>query len=95
VRQAVALVASAAVNGVNLDAICRIPRRVTIEGVVGLIENGVSCDILTSRLGTIISAADPADECFELTPEQARKAIGFVGFRKCADLGIAMDVSIG
>jgi hypothetical protein len=87
-RQAVALVASAVANGVSLDEACEIPRRVTINGVNGLIENGVSCDVVTSSMGTILGAKEPADERFQLTAEQARKVVGLIGLRKCMDLGV-------
>jgi hypothetical protein len=90
-RQAAALVASAAANGISMDAACRIPRLVSVDGVAGLVENGVACDIVTSKLGTIISAQNPAEECFDLTVEQARKAVGLVGLRKCIDLGVALS----
>lgn len=87
-RQAAALAASAAANGISLDGACRIPRRVTVDGVAGLVENGVACDILTSGLATIVTAQDPSDECFDLSDEQAWKVVGFIGVRKCADLGV-------
>jgi hypothetical protein len=86
-RQAAALVASAVANEISLDAACRIPRRVCVDGIAGLIENGVACDILTSGSGTVVPAQDPSDECFDLTAEQARKIVRLVGLRKCVDLG--------
>ncbi|MBL0402897.1 GIY-YIG nuclease family protein [Microvirga aerilata] len=87
-RQAVALVASAAANGIALDGGCNIPRRVVVEGVSGLVENGVACDVVTSGLGALIPNANPADECFQLTADQARIVVGLVGIRKCVDLGV-------
>lgn len=87
-RQAAALLASAAANGISLDSECVIPRRVLVEGVAGFVENGVSCDIITSGIGTLIPADNPADECFQLTSEQSRKVVGLVGARKCFDLGV-------
>jgi len=88
IRQAVALIASAAANSVAMDGQCEIPRRVTIEGVLGLVENGVACDVLTSGMATVVSSVDPADETFRLTTAQARLAVGFVGLEKCVDLGV-------
>ncbi|MCW5749615.1 MAG: GIY-YIG nuclease family protein [Alphaproteobacteria bacterium] len=93
-RQAAAIVASAAANGVSLDGPCRIPRRVIVDGVAGFVENGVACDILTSGLGTILSAPDPADELFDLTADQARQSAGLVGFRKCVDVGVISADSV-
>lgn len=87
-RQAVALVASAAANGIAMDGECRIPRKLIVDDVAGLVENGVSCDLLTSKTVTIISTGDPADELFELSSQQARAVVGMLGTRKCIDLGI-------
>ncbi len=87
-RQAAALVASAAANGLAMDGACRIPRQVNVDGVEGVVENGVACDILTSGMAAIISAKYPSNEFFDLTGEQARKAVGLVGLRKCVDLGV-------
>jgi hypothetical protein len=87
-RQAVALAAAAAANGVFLSETCVIPRRVTVEGVNGLVENGVACDIITSGSGALISAPDPGDEAFRLSSDQARAVVGWVGLRKCVDLGV-------
>lgn len=87
-RQAVAVAASAAANGILMDDACRIPRRLVVEDVEGLIENGVSCDLLTSGSITLVAASDPADESFDLSAEQARAIIGMIGHRKASDLGI-------
>lgn len=88
-RQAVALVAAAAANSIVVSGGCSIPRRVTVDGVDGLVENGVACDILTSGMASITVAADPADEVFVLSTTQAKIAIELVGEQKCADLGVA------
>lgn len=87
-RQAIALVASAAAGGISMDEDCQIPRHVLIEGVNGLVENGVACDIATSGMATVVPAENPADECFNLSAKQSRTAIGFVGLKKCFDLGV-------
>lgn len=88
VRQAVAMIASASANGIPVDGECRIPRRLTVDGVDGLIENGVACDLLTSGAATVIGAADPADECFALSAQQSRAIVDQIGAPKCIDLGI-------
>lgn len=87
-RQAVALVASAAANGISLDGACEIPRRLTVDGTDGLIENGVACDLLTSGAVEVVTASEPANESFALTIGQARSVVGMLGHRKCADLGV-------
>ena len=92
-RQAVALIASAAANGITMDEDCLIPRRVLVEDVSGLVENGVACDIATSGMATVIPSENPADECFSLTAKQSRTAVGLVGLKKCFDLGILSTFS--
>jgi hypothetical protein len=71
VRQAAALAASAAANGVMLTGDCTLPRRVEVDGVNGFVENGVSCDILVSGMAQIILASNPLDETYQLSAEQA------------------------
>lgn len=88
IRQAAALTASAAANGVVLEGACTLPRRVEVDGVNGFLENGVSCDILVSGMATVIGAPDPLDEVFELSADQARVVCGLIGLKKCADLGL-------
>lgn len=83
-----AIAASASANGIPIDGACRIPRKVVVEDVAGLIENGVACDLLTSGSVTLVSATDPADECFDLSADQARAIIGMIGHCKANDLGI-------
>lgn len=87
-RQAVALIASAAANGIEMDAACQIPRRVLVEGVEGLVENGVACDIATSGMALVVPSANPAEESFSLTADQSRTAVGLVGLKKCFHLGV-------
>jgi uncharacterized protein len=93
-RQAVVIVASAAANGISMDGACHIPRRLNIEDVSGLVENGVACDILTSGLATVIPSENPAEESFDLTATQSRTAVGLVGLRKCVDLGVLSNLDV-
>lgn len=83
VRQAVALAASAAANGVLLDSACRIPRLMEVEGVTAIVESGVSNDVLTSGLADVTSATSP-----EGAETQAEQVIGLIGYSKCLNLGI-------
>ena len=78
----------AAANGVLMDDACEIPRLLNVEGIAGVIESGVACDILKSDMGKLLEANDPKDEFFQLTKKQVHKAIGLIGLRKCIDLGI-------
>lgn len=87
-RQAVAVIASAAANGINMDADCEIPRRVVVDGVAGLIENGVSCDLLTSKAITVTAAPNPADEHFVMNAQQSASIVSQLGRQKCFDLGV-------
>jgi hypothetical protein len=88
-RQAVAIAASASANGIPLVGGCTVPRRLTFDGIDGLVENGVACDIITSGSATVIAAPNPADELFALDARQARAFVGLIGLRKSVDLGIA------
>ncbi len=87
-RQAAALAASAAANGLTLDGACVLTRRVEVDGVKGFVENGVSCDILVSGMATVMEAKDPLDETYELSAAQARVVCGLIGLKKCFDLGL-------
>lgn len=94
-RQAVAVVASAASNGISMTGECRIPRKLIVDGVEGLVENGVACDLLTSGSVSIDPAANPADECFLLSAQQAAAIVGMLGQRKSIDLGIMLALPVG
>lgn len=87
-RQAVAVVASAAANGIPMDGACQVPRRLVVDDVAGLVENGVACDLLTSGSVSIVAAPDPANELFDLSASQADAIIGLIGRSKACDLGI-------
>lgn len=87
-RQAVAVIASAAANGIDMSGACRVPRRVVVDAVEGVVENGVACDLLTSNAVSVEGAANPADEHFVLSALQAAAIVGLLGQRKCVDLGI-------
>lgn len=93
-RQATAIVASASANGLRLDVEADVPRRVVVEGVDGFVENGVSCDLLTSDSVTVISSTNPADEVFRLSLEQVLNVVDMVGRRRCADLGVISDRAV-
>jgi len=91
-RQAVAVLASAAANGISMSGACRIPRRIVVDSVAGLVENGVSCDLLTSNAVSVDAGNDPADECFVLSEAQAAAIVGLLGRQKCLDLGVLPPV---
>jgi hypothetical protein len=60
----------------------------TVDGIDGLVENGVSCGLLTSGTVTILPASAAADEVFVLTADQAARVVAFLGRKKCVDLGV-------
>ena len=94
IRQAVALAASASANGIALDGECHIPRKLTVDGVDGLIENGVACDLLTSGTIGVTCADNAADEIFEVGREQAIAVVSLIGRSKAIDLGIVTDRTV-
>jgi hypothetical protein len=87
-RQAVALAATSSANGIELSNGAALPRTVVIDGVRAFVENGVSCDIMTSGMATVVLSADPSDEVYIINETQARVIIGFIGWKKAKDLGI-------
>lgn len=87
-RQAAALAATAAANGIPLDGPARLPRRVVVDGVDAFVENGVARDIVTSGMATIIHASNPSDEHFELTQKQAEAVVGLIGRKKAFEIGL-------
>lgn len=87
-RQAAALIASASANGIRLNGNVELPRTIWVEGVAGFVENGVSCDLVTSGTVELLPNVNPADERFRLLKDQARRVIELVGLRRCADLGV-------
>lgn len=94
IRQAVALAASASANGIPLDGECHVPRKLTVNGVDGLIENGVACDLLTSGTVSVLRADNAADEIFEVSREQAHAVVSLIGIPKAIDLGIITDITL-
>lgn len=69
-RNSYALIASASAQGIKLEPPCHIPRKFAYEGVVGIIENGVSRDILKAQMAILIPSARPEDETFLLNEDQ-------------------------
>ena len=87
-RQAFALIASAAANSIYLAAPCTIPRLFSIDGIEGVIENGVSCDMITSGLVNLVNNSNPRHEKFTLNQDQIDMVIGLIGVKKLRDLGL-------
>ena len=87
-RTAVAVVAAAAAQGVVLTDGAILARRVIVEEVEGLLENGVCCDLLTAGVVDILSAASAADEQLRLRSGMAKAVVTLVGIERCRELGV-------
>jgi len=87
-RQAFALIASAAANSIYLAAPCTIPRLFSVDGVEGIIENGVSCDMITSGLVSLVGSSDPRQEEFILDQNQIETVVRLIGVEKLRNLGL-------
>jgi hypothetical protein len=81
-------VASASANSIILEAGCIIPRLFIVEGVTGIMENGVCCDYVTSGMANLIPHPDPRLEQFALSAKQIAVIDRFVGSEKLRDLGL-------
>ena len=95
IRQAIALAATASANGIVLSAGVRLPRTVSIDGVAGFVENGVSCAIATSLMARVLLSSNPKHEVYELNADQVRMVVGLIGLKKGFELGIADINSLG
>jgi hypothetical protein len=78
-RQAVALAASAVANGIVLVPGCRIPRRMLVNGVPSIMENGVCRDIAASKLALLFPNSRPKDEEFVVDATSLRFIVQQVG----------------
>lgn len=87
-RQALALVASAAAEGIELTNGCKIPRHFKFNNVEAFIENGVSNDIATSKMAKVVPAQAPLDEVFLLNAKQVDCVVDLVGREKLISIGI-------
>lgn len=63
------MIASAIAHELELLPGVRVPRKLTYEGVDGIIENGVARDILKAGMALLEPAVDPIDEEFRLEVE--------------------------
>ena len=66
-RQAAALAASAIANRITLCPGARIPRRMEVNGVGLIVENGVGRDVLSSGMATLTDDAE-GNEVLSITP---------------------------
>lgn len=87
-RSAGALAVAASLNGGSLDAGALIPRTFVYDGIPGILENGVSNDIIGTGLAEIVSALDPAGEQFRVTVEGANTIRSLLGAKLLDTLGL-------
>jgi hypothetical protein len=86
-RQAASLAASAIQNRVMLEPGARIPRRLAVDGVEVIIENGVGRDILSSQMASLADET-PGREVFLLT------AAGFDYLVASIDVDLLVDAGV-
>jgi uncharacterized protein len=66
----------------------RIPRSFVIEGVEGVIENGVARDLLKAEMAQLVPSADPRAEHFALSTDQIALIIDLIGEEALLDRGL-------
>jgi hypothetical protein len=91
-RQAAALAGSAIANRIMLEANCRIPRRLVIDGVPSIIENGVARDLLKSGMADLAPDSTPRHEVFLLPAAAVDYIKASIGVRLLEDAGILEPV---
>lgn len=69
-RNTYALIASASAHGLDFSKPLHIPRMFIHEEVQGIIENGVSRDIIKAGMANLVAADNPKDEIFSLDSRQ-------------------------
>lgn len=87
-RSAGALAVAASLNCASLDAGAIIPRTFVYDGIPGILENGVSNDIIGTGLAEIVSAENPEDETFRVTDEGTGLVRRLLGSELLETLGL-------
>jgi hypothetical protein len=86
-RQAATLVASAINNRVLLEQGALLPRRLHVEGVEFVVENGVACDMLSSDM-VVLADETPTKEVMKLTHAGYKYVVRELGAPFLIDAGI-------
>lgn len=89
-RMAAALAASAIANRVLLKPGCVIPRKMSVEDTVMLIENGAGASILESGMATLLPGQPAGDENFVLNERGVKQLIALSNADLLLDAGILM-----
>lgn len=87
VRQAATLAASAIENRVMLEPGAQLPRRLYVEGVEFIIENGVGCDMLSSGMVTLADDTSTR-EILRLTDDGFQYLLKTLGSAFLIDAGV-------
>lgn len=87
-RCAYALIASASANGIQLEPGVEIPRNFIHEGVEGVIENGVSRDLLKAGMADLIPSPEPREERYMLSADHIALITDLVGEEALEDRGL-------
>lgn len=87
-RCAYALVASASAHAVTLEPGVRIPRSFVHEGVEGVVENGVSRDILKAGMADLVASSDPKQEKYALSSRQIETVTNLLGHKALEQRGL-------
>ena len=88
-RQAGALVATALANGVLLEPGCLLPRRLTVEGVEYIVENGVGRDMVSNGMIEVYEGT-VTRETLRLTPSGYQFIVSAFGVKTLIDAGILL-----
>lgn len=87
-RCAYALIASASAEGLPLVEGVEVSRSFTYEGVKGVMENGVSRDLLKAGMASLVQSDDPANERYRLSSAQIALISDLVGHQHLAERGL-------
>ena len=87
-RCAYALIASASAHGLMIEPGVRIPRSFVYEGVEGVIENGVSRDLLKAGMAELVQSTDPKLEQYALSASHVGLIEDLVGAEALEERGL-------
>jgi len=89
-RMAAALAASAIANRVLLEPGCVIPRKMSVEDTIMLIENGAGASLLETGMATLLPGQPTGDEKFLLDNQGVKQLIALSNVDLLLDAGVLM-----
>lgn len=87
-RCAFALIASASASGQQIKAGAELPRMFVYDGVTGIVENGVSRDILKAGMADLVDSPDPRGEKFKLSADHVALITRLYGRENLIERGL-------